>query len=88
MTIISIKNTSIAADKIAAITVVTENGLTSVIIDVGGNEQLNFRDTDDGSIYANVMKQWREYLANKQSYLMEAVQYGIILASERGALSA
>lgn len=81
MSIVAVKNTNIAANKIAAITYAGG----ALLIDVGGYEPLDWNDPD-GSLYDSAMKQWREHLSRCECQFMEAVQYGLILAAERGSV--
>lgn len=82
MTIIAIKNTNISTEKIAAITYAGG----ALLIDVGGPEPFDWNDPD-GALYDSAMKQWREYLADRQSRWLEAIQYGIVLAANRGSMA-
>lgn len=81
MMIVAIRNTNIAATKIAAITYTRG----TLLIDVGGRESLDW-DDPDGSLYDSAMKQWRDFLGNQEAQFMEAVQYGIVLAADRGSI--
>jgi hypothetical protein len=57
-----------------------------IYINVTGGDTLDF--TDAGSNFARILDEWREFLNKRESQFMEAVQYGIIRAAERGALNA
>jgi hypothetical protein len=79
--IITIKNTTIATEKIVAITNDLEDNY--FVIDYGGHEPLDFKD-ESGELYKRVMKEWQDYLADKLCKMQEAIQYGIILSTDRG----
>jgi len=80
---LEIGTVSIACEKITAIQ--HENGKTHII--VMGGDNLEYPDMD-GMRYRRVMQEWRSYLQSREQRFQEAVQYGIIMGMERGALNA
>ena len=81
MSIIAITNRNIAAEKIEAISYI--NG--ELCIATGSPGPFVWIDPD-GTLYDSAMKQWREYLSHRECRFMDAVQYGVILAAERGRI--
>ena len=81
-TTIDIGVATISTDKIHAVSY--QEG--KVIIHVQGGDVIEYPDMD-GAKYSRAMKEWREYLEDKQAQFQEAVQYGIILGMERGAMN-
>lgn len=82
MTFLTIGSNFIDPSKIIGMS--NEDG--RIYIMVSGGDTLDFCDMQ-GSRFASLLDEWRQYLETKDENLRNDVQYGIILAAERGAFN-
>lgn len=82
MTFLTIGSNFIDPNKIIGMS--NEDG--RIYIMVTGGDTLDFCDMQ-GSRFATLLDEWREYLETREANLRNDVQYGIILAAERGAFN-